>query len=154
MEEAATRGTGITLAERREIVKRANEAYFQFRQEVDVPLYWLREKWVGKPAYGAVYTRNGITVQENVLYGPKMEMWLHLRVSRKSRKPDWDELDMVRRDFVTDDRVCYQTFPADGNTLHLWTNLDSPEPRLLPDFRETADAEPAQTEGSTSSEQA
>lgn len=132
---------GGTQAERREILAEASRRYLEFRAALPVPGWWRRDRSVGDPPYGALFSRGnmGLYVLENILTGPKLGMWLHVRVSRKSRRPDWDDLEMVIQDFVTRERSCYQTFPegTPRNTLHLWTNLDAPGHVLLPDFRET-----------------
>lgn len=64
--------------------------------------------------------------------------WLHLSVSRRSRIPDWDDLQFVRGLFL-EDREAYQVFPPKDryvnenfHVLHLWACIDGPR---LPDFR-------------------
>jgi len=132
---------GDTMASRRRILAEASERYLEFRENHLVPPYWRRTRSVGNPPYGALFvSQNNLFVLENILTGPKLETWLHMRVSRKSRRPDYNDTDFVIRDFLGYERNCYQTFPKGEplNVVHLWSNLDSTSHVLLPDFRDVA----------------
>lgn len=68
------------------------------------------------------------------------EDWIHVSVSRKSRVPSYEDLCLVKQDFIGDDREAYQKFPKASehvNThpycLHLWSPLDGR--KVTPDFR-------------------
>lgn len=59
--------------------------------------------------------------------------YLHVSFSRRSRLPDYSDLDWVRKGFVGEDRECWQYFPpkaeyvnAHPYTLHLWHCYDRP----------------------------
>jgi len=73
--------------------------------------------------------------------GKRREHWQHVSVSRAGRLPDYEDMKLVRRIFVGDDRECYAVYPPESRwvndhpfVLHLWCSLDSPD-GVLPDFR-------------------
>jgi hypothetical protein len=67
--------------------------------------------------------------------------WLHVSVSRKSWTPTHEDMALVKRDFIGDDRYAYAVFPPKTeyvnihqHCLHLWSRLDLPDGRVLPEF--------------------
>lgn len=63
--------------------------------------------------------------------------WLHVSFSRKSRLPDYKDLQLVRKDFIGTDKKAVMVFPEEShyvdiakNCLHLWYSAENP----LPDF--------------------
>ncbi|HEX2101953.1 MAG TPA: hypothetical protein VHF69_14870, partial [Candidatus Synoicihabitans sp.] len=64
--------------------------------------------------------------------------WRHLSCSLEKRVPNYEELCLVKRIFIGDEREAYAVFPRKShhvnihpNCLHLWCPLDGP---VLPDF--------------------
>lgn len=71
------------------------------------------------------------------------QYWLHLSVSRKSWTPTHEDMALVRRDFIGEDRYAYAIWPPSDkyvnihqHCLHLWACLDSLDGRMLPEFSE------------------
>lgn len=63
--------------------------------------------------------------------------WLHVSFSRKSRIPDYKDIQLVRKDFIGTDKKSIMVFPDEAHyvnfaeyCLHLWYSADNP----LPDF--------------------
>lgn len=122
--------------------RRAVEAYAQLRAGTFVHLVG-RWKRVRTDPRGAAWEQflGGLRVIESVyFYGDARELWHHVSVSRASRLPTWDDLKLVRADFIGDERECYQVFPPrdrwvndNPNVLHLWCCLDRPD-GVLPNF--------------------
>ena len=82
-----------------------------------------------------------LQVFESIKTDDQGRRWLHVSVSRapKRQLPSYDDLQLVRRLFVGEERECYMIFPpkdryVDINpVLHLWTCLDQPD-GVLPRF--------------------
>ncbi len=67
--------------------------------------------------------------------------WLHVSVSRKSYTPTHEDMALVKRDFIGDDRYAYSVWaPKEhhvnihAHCLHLWSRLDTTNGRVLPEF--------------------
>lgn len=99
--------------------------------------------WIGIPDSVGWWRHrtNGLRVIETVNIERDDRHWHHVSVSRVSRLPSWDDLKLVRADFIGDSRECYSVFAPIArwvNTypfaLHLWCCVDSPD-GVLPDFR-------------------
>lgn len=67
--------------------------------------------------------------------------WLHCSLSRRNTIPSHDDIITVRRAFLGEDRYAYQVFPPKDryvnihpHVLHLWSCVDEPEGKLLPEF--------------------
>jgi len=122
---------------------------FRLARETIDRLVWpastaARWKQVERDDYGSrwMHRSNGLRVIYSVLpYGPEGELWQHVSVSRASRLPSWEDLKLVRSDFIGDHTECYQVFPPrerwvnDGPyVLHLWASIARAN-GVLPDFR-------------------
>lgn len=106
------------------------------------PDYWKRLNnplvIFGKYAddYSRCYNFNGINVIVSVgIYSGRE--WLHVSFSRKSRLPDYKDLQLVKRDFIGKDKKAVMVFPEEENyvsiaenCLHLWYSEENP----LPEF--------------------
>jgi hypothetical protein len=67
--------------------------------------------------------------------------WLHVSVSSKDSTPTYDDMALVKLDFIGDTRYAYSVWPPGEkyvnihqHCLHLWARLDSPDGRVLPEF--------------------
>lgn len=65
--------------------------------------------------------------------------WIHLSVSRRSRIPSYDDLKLVKKEFIGDTYHAYQCFVPSSEhinihkyVLHLWARSDGRA--ALPDF--------------------
>lgn len=65
------------------------------------------------------------------------EEWLHVSFSRKSRIPDYKDIQLVRKDFIGTDKKSIMVFPSEEHyvniakyCLHLWYSKTNP----IPDF--------------------
>jgi hypothetical protein len=83
----------------------------------------------------------GVVVIESVTRERDGRRWHHVSLARSSRLPTWEDVRLVRADFIGEDRESYQVFPPDSRwvndnkyVLHLWCCLDAPD-GVLPDFR-------------------
>ena len=63
--------------------------------------------------------------------------WLHVSFSRKSRIPDYKDIQLVRKDFIGTDKKSIMVFPNEEHyvniakyCLHLWYSAENP----IPDF--------------------
>ena len=109
----------------------------------DVPNYWKPTKVsiyniISKDAddYIRSYDFNGIHVICSPMKYHGIE-WLHVSFSRKSRIPDYKDIQLVRKDFIGTDKKSIMVFPDEKHYvniaehyLHLWYSADNP----LPDF--------------------
>lgn len=118
----------------------APERYEQLRRVEPIPPRWIK---VPDRDYIAWQSRLlGLRVIESVDIQRDQRAWLHVSFSRSSRLPSWDDLKIIRQDFISDQRECYSVLPtadryvdAHPFTLHLWACLDADRGRVLPDFR-------------------
>jgi len=83
-----------------------------------------------------------LKVMEDVTVKSDGKRWLHVSVSKPNGKmPTYEDVQEVRRLFISEDRECYQVFPTKDryvnfhNVLHLWSCLDQPG-GVLPHFEE------------------
>jgi hypothetical protein len=86
-----------------------------------------------------------ITVIEDISVKEDGKNWLHVSVAKPNRSiPTYDDLQVVRKLFIGEDRECYQVFPTKdryvnlGNVLHLWSCLEAPN-GVLPHFEGVVD---------------
>lgn len=80
----------------------------------------------------------GLFVIESTNKEQDGKMCKHVSLSRKSRLPSYDDMKIVKKQFIGDDRDAIQVFPKSSNhvniheyCLHLWCCLDGSP---LPDF--------------------
>ena len=107
------------------------------------PSYWKESRLnlyniLAKDAadYIHSYDFNGL----HVLVSPakyKGTEWLHVSFSRKSRIPDYKDIQLVRKDFIGTDKKSIMVFPDEEHyvniakyCLHLWYSAENP----IPDF--------------------
>ena len=137
-----TFGTGnISLGTKDENIERVKIDEAQFFP--NPPTYWVESKLniyslLSKDArdYIRSYEFNGL----RVLVSPakyKGTEWLHVSFSRKSRLPDYKDIQLVRKDFIGTDKKSIMVFPDEAHyvnfakyCLHLWYSKDNP----IPDF--------------------
>lgn len=88
----------------------------------------------------------GLRVMMDAGYEEDGSVWIHASASRRGRTPSWEDMDLVKRLFIGNDRVAYQVHPKSdehytlsgnkdqrlGTCLHLWAPVDD-VPRL-PNF--------------------
>ncbi len=107
------------------------------------PSYWIESKLniyniLSKDAdqYIRSYDFNGLHV---IVSSAKYQgaEWLHVSFSRKSRIPDYKDIQLVRKDFIGTDKKSIMVFPDEEHyvniakyCLHLWYSADNP----IPDF--------------------
>lgn len=84
----------------------------------------------------------GLAVIETVNREADERRWHHVSLSRRTRLPSYEDIQLVRRLFIGADAECYQVFPPASRyvnrhpfCLHLWHCLDAPAGAVLPDFR-------------------
>lgn len=107
------------------------------------PSYWKESKLnlyniLAKDAadYIRSYDFNGLhVIVSSAKY--KGTEWLHVSFSRKSRIPDYKDIQLVRKDFIGTDKKSIMVFPDEGHyvniakyCLHLWYSAENP----IPDF--------------------
>lgn len=81
-----------------------------------------------------------LTVIESSRVESDGRLWLHVSVAKPNRKtPTYDDIQMLRKLFIGEDRECYHIFPTKDRyvdinpVLHLWSCLSQPE-GVLPRF--------------------
>ena len=96
----------------------------------------LPEPFPGSKEYAGAWELNGLRVIASVGRYDGVQ-WLHVSFSRKSRLPSYLEMQMVKRDFIGDDKKAIFVLPKkenyvniDKHCLHLWVC----ENDILPDF--------------------
>lgn len=108
-----------------------------------IPNYWKETKLniynllsSNASDYIRSYNFNGIYVIASPAKYDGQE-WLHISFSRKSRIPDYKDIQLVRKDFIGKDKKCFMVFPSEEhyvniaeNCLHLWYS----EENTVPDF--------------------
>ena len=107
------------------------------------PSYWKESKLnlyniLSKDAseYIRSYDFNGLHVIASPAKYKGVE-WLHVSFSRKSRIPDYKDIQLVRKDFIGTDKKSIMVFPDEAHyvniakyCLHLWYSAANP----IPDF--------------------
>lgn len=121
----------LRWADQPELRDRAVPAGWQCAQRAEDGASWVNKT-------------NGLTVIESVAREVDGRRWLHVSVSRAARVPTWEDLTLVRRTFVGEQREAYSVLPpADRyvnihpRCLHLWACLDAPHGAVLPAFEGT-----------------
>ena len=123
-----------------ERVKISDAAFFP-----DPPSFWNRcspavYRLLAKDAddYIRVWIYKGLRVMCSPARYDGVE-WLHISFSRPNRMPDYDDIQLVKNNFIGDDRKAIMVFPEKDHyvnihkyCLHLWQSEDNP----LPDFDE------------------
>lgn len=86
--------------------------------------------------YMRCWTFKGIRVLASAIKYQGWE-WLHVSFSRQNRIPDYFETQLVRANFIGEDKKSIMVFPSKDhyvnqhkNCLHLWYSKDNP----IPDF--------------------
>lgn len=99
---------------------------------------WTRETPTGNGATFRSKTR-GLFVMVSGAVELDGRRWIHVSVSRRDRLPSYDDLALVKRAFIGDERKALQVFAPSSEhynlhafCLHLWCCLDGDG---LPDFR-------------------
>lgn len=92
---------------------------------------------MGCDDYADVYHYNGLNVIVSAEIKSDGLEWLHVSFSRTSRIPDYKDIQMVKRDFIGNDKKAIMVFPDEDHyvnnhpyCLHLWYSADNP----LPEF--------------------
>ena len=90
----------------------------------------------GDETCGMFFVPSPIDGRDLVVIASAGSGWDHVSVSRRSRTPNWPEMDYVKRLFFADDEtvVQYHVPPSDHvnlhpNCLHLWRPQESALPR-------------------------
>lgn len=126
------------------------EAIHPFVKALKVPPTWVE----AKPFHGMTFGSRAffgrgmaviITVDQIRDAKGVEQPWVHLSVSRKSRMPEYEDLQMVQRFFLDENRPAYQVFPKKEEhrnlhnfCLHLWQPLgDDPFPDVHGDRANT-----------------
>ncbi len=72
--------------------------------------------------------------------------WLHVSASRAKWTPSHEDMALVKRDFIGDERYAYSVWvPTENHVnihshyLHLWAMMDSPDGKVLPEFSAVLD---------------
>lgn len=72
--------------------------------------------------------------------------WLHVSASREKWNPTHEDMALVKRDFIGEDRYAYSVWAPSHNhvnihpyCLHLWALMDSPDGKVLPEFSAIVD---------------
>lgn len=104
-------------------------------QTLGLPLWMMKS--IGNPHRDLAVTRTvGVELDGR--------MWVHVAVSHPKRMPTWDDLSLVKRLFIGDERPAVQVHPVASEhyslrgegraerVLHLWAPLTGGLP--LPDF--------------------
>jgi len=80
----------------------------------------------------------GLHVIESVHKELDGKSWKHVSVSRRSRIPSYEDLVLVKKQFIGEDKTAYQIFPKASHhvnihpyCLHLWHCIDGD---VTPDF--------------------
>lgn len=108
-----------------------------------VPSYWKESKLSiysiltdDAEDYIKIYEFNGLRVIVSAMKYDGNE-WLHVSFSRKSRIPDYKDIQLVRKDFIGTDKKSIMVFPDEEHyvnfattCLHLWYSKTNP----IPDF--------------------
>ena len=86
--------------------------------------YWKGWKFNGLSVIASVGKYNGVE-------------WLHVSFSRRSRMPTYDDLQLVKREFIGNNKKAVMVFPEEKNyvnihpnCLHLWYSAENPIPEF------------------------
>lgn len=82
---------------------------------------------------------NGLFVVASAAIMQDGKEWLHISFSRKSKMPTYADLQLVKREFIGNDKKAIMVFPKEENyvnihpnCLHLWYSAENP----IPEFSE------------------
>lgn len=82
---------------------------------------------------------NGLLVVASAAIMQDGKEWLHISFSRKSKMPTYADLQLVKREFIGNDKKAIMVFPEEKNyvnihpnCLHLWYSAENP----IPEFSE------------------
>ena len=100
-----------------------------------------REEWVEiTQGTSRAWVFNGLLVLASAGIMQDGREWLHVSFSRKSRMPSYDDLQLVKREFIGNDKKAIMVFPEQENyvnihpnCLHLWYSAENP----IPEFSES-----------------
>lgn len=80
---------------------------------------------------------NGLLVMASAGIMNDNKEWLHVSFSRKSKMPTYSDLQLVKREFIGNDKKAIMVFPEQENyvnisphCLHLWYCKDNPVPEF------------------------
>ena len=113
-------------------VKIEDAAYFPFPQNFFRPyvIPFTDDKYVRVWRYKSLIVMASVAEYDNT-------EWLHISFSRKNRMPDYKDIQLVKSNFIGDDKKAIMVFPEQKNhvniceyCLHLFYSADNP----LPDF--------------------
>jgi hypothetical protein len=77
-------------------------------------------KVIKEAADGYAYqTLNGLIVIQSLSVEGDGNMWLHTSFSRKSRMPSYDDMAMVKRLFIGDDKKAIMVFPEKKHYVNI-----------------------------------
>lgn len=107
--------------------------------DLPAPSGWacVERKSDANGVYGRLWVRTmgeAIRVIESIYTRADGHTWLHVSVSKPNRKmPTWDDIQTMRRCFVSEERESYMIFPTQDRyvnihpgVLHLYCCLDQP----------------------------
>jgi len=108
--------------------------------EINPPPGWMREKMIGFNAAGVFWwnQKRKLRVAASVAMERDDKLWLHVSCSNPKRMPTYDEMALVKKIFVGDDKYAISVIPPKDkhvNThifcLHWWSCIDG---HPLPEF--------------------
>ena len=97
-----------------------------------------RKEWVEiTQGTSRAWMFNGLLVLATAAIMQDGREWLHVSFSRKSRIPSYDDLQLVKREFIGNDKKAIMVFPEQENyvnihpnCLHLWYSAENPIPEF------------------------
>ena len=97
-----------------------------------------RPEWEAEThGVGRAWVFNGLLVLASAGIMRDGREWLHVSFSRKSRLPSYDDLQLVKREFIGNDKKAIMVFPEQENyvnihpnCLHLWYSAENPIPEF------------------------
>ncbi len=126
------------------------DAIHPYLKGIAVPPDWIEAKPFTGMTFGSrAFSGRGLVAILTVdhIRNPAgvLDYWVHLSVSRKSRMPEYADLQMVQRFFLDENKPAYQVFPKKSEhrnlhnfCLHLWQPLgNDPFPDAFGDRADT-----------------
>ena len=108
--------------------------------EFKCPLAWqVVERW--GDGFAVRQREGGLRVLVDCEKKEDGRPWVHVSVSRQDRTPSHDDMTIVKRAFIGEDRYAYSVFPPGEryvnihkHCLHLWALWEGEEGAVLPEF--------------------